>query len=293
MAQEDFFQDSTVVDVVQATIEKVDALEEAEQRKLLKVFRKTRRELQDRLLVIPEGTFSEQQLNVTLVQIQAAIETIKRDLKGQLGESSEILGLRGVEDLIREVEVFSKKFEGSVQPLNIEASVIALDSKQFLVNKFDASIDAYSAALRSDITTRLAQSLAIRDTTERTVSRMTSEVGKYFIGEEWKINRIARTELHNIYNYSKLNGMDEIQQDNVPDLKKALMHPIDNRTGDDSKALARQNPIVDINEPFVQVYKGRRFEFMFPPNRPNDRAILVPYRGEWGKQASRFSTEAS
>ena len=92
---EAFFKDTTVVDLVQRSIEEVDALETKEQKKLLRTFRNVRQELQDRLLVIPEGTFTEQQLNITLVQVQAGIEAIKRDLKGQLNDSAEVLSTKG------------------------------------------------------------------------------------------------------------------------------------------------------------------------------------------------------
>lgn len=295
MAADDFFQNTTVDSLVQSTIRKVDELESREQRRLLRVFRQVRQDLQDRLLSIPEGTFTEQSLNITLVQINAAIETIKRDLKGQLISSSEILSERGIEDLIQEINKFSKVFEGAETPLNINAVLVATESRNFLLNKHEASMDAYSESLRSTITSNIVQAMATRETTQRTVSRMVKDVGQFFIGEEWKLNRIARTELHNIYNFSKLTGMKQTADQYIPDLKKALIHPIDSRTGDDSKQLASKNPIVDIDEPFVftftrrlksgQVRKERR-EFMFPPDRPNDRSVLVPYRQEWGESAS-------
>lgn len=285
MASEDFFQDSTVTDVVQANIERVDRLEEKEQKRLLKIFKEVRRELQDRLLVIPEGTFTEQQLNVTLVQIQAAIQAIKQDLNQGMVDSSKILAERGVQDLIREVGAFSKKFEGSVQPLNIDAIRIAAKTESFLVNKYEASINAYGESLRAQITTEIAQGFVLRDSSQRTVSRLQSDIGRFFIGEEWKLNRIVRTELHNIYNFSKLQGMSESKERAVPDLKKTLIHPMDSRTGDDSKKLKELNPVVAIDEPFRFTYKGKTRVFQFPPDRPNDRSILVPYRDEWAKAA--------
>ena len=104
--------------------------------------------------------------------------------------------------------------------------------------------------------------------------------------------------MHGIYNYAKLEGMQRAKEDFVPDLKKTLMHPIDSRTGEDSKQLARVNPTIAIDKPFVFTFrrklksgeiKTERREFMFPPDRPNDRAILVPFRNEWGKKKAGFS----
>jgi len=293
----EFFRDPTVTEIVQAHISRVEKLEEEQQRKLLKVFKRVRQDLTDRLLTIPEGTFTEQQLSLTLVQIVAAIETIKQDLQTGMVDASEILGQRGIRDAIAELERFQSKFEGSVTPFPLDPILIATEAQNFLINKFDASLSAYSAQLRSDITSRIVSSLAARDTTQRTVSRLTSDIGRFFLGEEFKLNRIVRTELHNIYNFSKLKGLQSTKQAIIPDLKKSLMHPIDNRTGEDSKQLAAQNPVVDLEKPFVFTFrrtlksgqvKTERREFMFPPDRPNDRAILVPFRKEWDRRAAAF-----
>ena len=276
-----FFQDSTVTEVLQKNIRKVDQLEEQQQRRLLLVFKKVRQDLQDRLLTIPEGTFTQQQLRVTLVQVEAAIQAIIQDLKTGMVDASAILGERGIRDLKFEIERFSKKFEGSVQPININAAAILSDSQNFLINKYQASLDAYGAGLRAQITSNITQSMVGRETTEQTVGRLVSQTGRFFLGEEWKIRRIVRTELHNVYNFSKMNAMGAVAQTQIPDLKKSLVHPMDDRTEEDSKKLAAQNPIVDIDQPFRFKFKGKERVFMFPPDRPNDRAILVPYRKAW------------
>lgn len=289
MSDVDFFSDPTVEDLVQGNIERVESLEEKQQKKLLKVFRNVRQKLQDRLLTIPEGTFSEHQLNITLIQVTTAIEAIKAKLKGEMIDSADVLSKRGIEDLAKEITKFSKKFDGSMQPLNLNVAQLASDSKTFLVNKYDASLDAYGEDLRSQITQNIMNAMIMRDTSQRTVSGLVSDVGRFFVGEEWKLNRIVRTEMHNIYNYSKMNAMSDVQENTIPDLKKSLMHPIDKRTGADSKELARENPIVDIDEPFRFEWKGKERVFMFPPDRPNDRAILVPFRESWGKNASKFA----
>jgi len=288
MAEEDFFADPTVEDLIEDNIARVESLEEKQQRKLLRVFRNVRQKLQDRLLTIPDGTFTEQQLNVTLIQVTAAIEAIKRKLKGEMTTSAEVLSIRGIEDLAREITKFSKKFEGTIQPLNLNVAALASSSQSFLVNKYDASLDAYGEDLRSQITQNIMNAMIMRDTNQRTVSGLVADVGRFFVGEEWKLTRIVRTEMHNIYNYSKMNAMSDVQENTLPDLKKSLMHPMDKRTGDDSKKLARENPVVDIDEPFRFKYKGKERVFMFPPDRPNDRAILVPFRDTWAKRASSF-----
>ena len=103
--------------------------------------------------------------------------------------------------------------------------------------------------------------------------------------ERWRINRILRTEMHFAYNDSKLSGMETIRDKYNPKMKKSLYHPMDSRTGEDSKQLERKDPIIPMNKPFKFTYEYKRKDgtykayhrqFMYPPDRPNDRAILIP-----------------
>ena len=41
---------------------------------------------------------------------------------------------------------------------------------------------------------------------------------------------------------------DNIKETTIPDLKKTLIHPMDNRTSADSKELAAQNPVIDTDK---------------------------------------------
>ena len=93
---------------------------------------------------------------------------------------------------------------------------------------------------------------------------------------------IARTELHNAYNLGKMRGMEETEED-IPDLQKALFHPMDSRTGKDSKYAASKDLVADLDKPFRYKWNGEWREFMNPPDRPNDRSILIPYRKSWEK----------
>lgn len=284
----DFFADTTVQDIVQGNIERLDTLEEKQAQKLLKSLRVVRAQLMDRLMSIPEGSFTEQQLNVTLVQVDTAIQAINKTLKDEMFDAGDLLAKRGLEDLIKEINRMDKHFTGSITPINMDAIFIANNTQNFLVNKYDASIDAYSSDLRSQITGQIMNSIIARDTTQRTVSQLVGSVGKFFLGEEWKLTRIVRTEMHGVYNYAKIGGMRDLANDELPDLMKTLMHPMDNRTGKDSKALAQANPIIPIDEPFKFKWNGKVRIFQSPPDRPNDRAILVPYRESWGRNKTAF-----
>lgn len=274
-----FFTD--VDDSVQQTIESVTALEEKSARKLLTRFQSIRKDLRDRLDVMivlgQDETFTGQQQAAVLVQVDAAIAAINGSLKIGMGDAAEESAFRGARDLIREVRLFSKQFEGVATPLNIDAAVVALDTKNFLINQYETSINSYSEDLRAQITRNLGE-LSLQ---KLPFDTMIKKMSKFFIGEEWKLRRVARTELHNVYNKGKLNAMTRTKEEFIPDLMKALIHALDTRTGDDSKLLRKLDLKVPIDKPFIFNFRGKKRVFMSPPDRPNDRSILVPYRKEW------------
>lgn len=283
MASDFFFEDNDVEETALNHIEKIRALEDREAEKILKVYKRVRQELRDRLTYLQQGTFTAQKLQGALLQIELAIQQMNKNLKADMGDSSQIVAEKGIQDLIREIEKWNKTFKGGVIPININAVESATDTKNFLFNRYEVSIQSYGELLRA----RMAQGLTDSVVAQSTVSETMDRVGKTFMGEEWKLQQIVRTELHNVYNLGKLNGMSDLWDEGsgtIPDLKKTLFHPMDARTGDDSKKLARKNPIVPVDEPFVEYSTGKRLEYMAPPNRPNDRAILIPYREAWGSR---------
>lgn len=275
-----FFDSSEVEDVASEHIEAVTTLETKEAVRILKIYKRIRGDLRDRLDSIPSGTFSEQKLRGVLVQLDSALLTLGSELNTELGDMSEGISAEGVEDLIKEMKKFEKHFKGAVIPINLNAAVIASESKNLLVSKYESSMQSYNQLLRARIAAGLTESVVSQDN----LSEVVSKINKTLMGEEWKAQQIVRTELHNAYNLGKLKSMGELWNKGngtIGDLKKTLFHPMDKRTGEDSKRLAQRNPIVNIDQPFVETSTGKKLEYMAPPNRPNDRAILIPYRESW------------
>ena len=272
-----FFTDVDTFGIVERHIQEVLALEEKAAKKLLVRYRLIRSELRDRLDVLSGDTFTAQQLRGVLVQIEGAIIAMRSSLKDGMNEAAIEAGTKGVQDLLSEIRRFDKEFAGAVVPIDLPIEAITEETKTFLFNRYATSIDAYSEDLRQLMSIKLTNLIIEK----RPYSEVIRKINRFFIGEEWKINRIARTELHNIYNISKLKSMEKTKEEFIPDLKKALFHPMDARTGEDSEELARLNLAVPLDKPFKFRFKGQERVFMAPPDRPNDRAILVPFRDEW------------
>lgn len=280
----DFFEQVDEIGIIESHIKRVLSLEEDKARTVLRAYRGIRQDLRDRLSIIRGDSFTAQQLRGTLAQVDSAISAMNDNLSGGMEDAAFSAAMRGVEDLTTELAKFNKKFLGAVVPINVDAVAIASEASALLINRMEASLASYGQDVRAQIAAGLTNAvIAGRPTAE-----VTQQVGNYFLGEEWKLTRIIRTELHGVYNTGKLQGMEKVQESTLPDLQKTLMHPMDARTGADSKYAADLKLIVDIDEPFSYTWNGKIRTFMVPPDRPNDRAILVPFRASWGEGRAGF-----
>lgn len=272
-----FFDNPSVEELALKHIEEVRNLEDKEAKKIIKAYKAIRQDLNDRLQTLPRGTFTAQRIRGVLVQIDAALVEMTKVLSQEMKSSSMTMGLYSSDNLIKEIEKWDDEFLGAIQPVNFDAFRAANDTSNFLFERHQSSLESYSKSLRSHFAIELTEAALIGKST----SEVVHDLGAKFRGEQWRLETIARTELHNVYNIAKLDNMRELKQDSIPDLMKSLFHPMDLRTGEDSKKLNRENPRIPIDEPFRFTYKGQERVFMAPPDRPNDRAILIPYKKSW------------
>lgn len=284
-----FFDNPDMSEIAQSHLNQIVKLEETEAKALIQRYREIRQELRDRLDSVPGDTFTAQQLRGVLIQVESAIEAMQRGLLDGMTESSRKAALRGSENLIRETEQFNSIFSGAAANINVNAAVVALDTSNFLVSRYETSLQSYSASVRSLISRELSEAVI----TQAPTGNVIKSLGSFLTGEEWKLRQLARTELHHVYNTAKQNTLFQAAL-SLPDLKKTLIHPMDNRTGDDSKKAAADNLIEDVDKPFKYSFTRRLNNgevktinrvFMVPPDRPNDRSIMVPYRTEWDSDA--------
>ena len=100
----------------------------------------------------------------------------------------------------------------------------------------------------------------------------------------WELKRLADTEASAVYNLAQLETL--IAQDVPGDrMLKRLVARFDARTGRDSVMLHGQRR--PVREPFYDAQHGRFY--MAPPNRPNDREVIVGERDRWNLAAEIFA----
>ena len=183
-------------------------------------------------------------------------------------------------------EIFNLNRQVGISTPSISRDVTSLKTNEFLINNALSSLQSYNSDIRARVSNALTQGILMK----KTGYEIQTKLSKFMDIKKYRIQRIVRTELSRIFNQTKLIAYGEFKEQHFPDLMKRLFHPMDNRTADDSKQLKQLNPEIPLNKPFVFVYKYRRKEgsvrqdkrvFMTPPDRPNDRAVMVPFRKEW------------
>lgn len=274
-----WFDEVDSTGVVEHHIKQVLGLETSESKRILSEYQDIRQDLVDRISRYPRGTFTRQHLQGTLAQVQAAITAMNKSLGGETQQGAYKAALSGVDGLLTEMKVFDEKFTGAVTPINLNAALIAHDTSQLLVTRYKTNLDAYG----NDLYTQISNGLFSAALGEATQDQVVGRISSFFNEEEWKLTRIVRTELHHVFNVGKMNGLKEVAEDYIPDMKKTLIHPMDSRTGDDSIYAATLGLIAEISDPFEYTWKGNRRIYMVPPDRPNDRSIMIPYRPDWAE----------
>lgn len=274
-----FYSEVDQLKVVERNIQRLNAMEKDQAMRLLKVFQEGRKRMRQQLSNSVPDTFTEARVQTTLQEAELMVNALNEASKARSRESFKMVQEQGVEDLGKEISRFSQRFEGISRGIPVDQILFSMESGNLLLNQFQVSVETYTKAFRDHIGRELTQSVLSGENSTRLINRILDEWSL----EDWKVLRIARTELHNIYNMSKNEGMIKTRDQSIPDLKKTLIHPMDSRTGEDSKLAADQKLVVDIDKPFRYTFNNKERVFFAPPDRPNDRSILVPYREEWDK----------
>lgn len=291
-----FHEEIDALDVAEDHARNVLELENRQAEKLLRVYQRVAAVMRQRLRNLPTDSFTAQQLRVTLLQLEVSLITFEKELAEETDFGASLLADQGISDLRDEVNAYNDYFKGSLQLASVDLNVAATDAKNLLINRYQISLDTYGQALRRTIASGLQDMIIQRLPSEEIHRQMLEKdtLGRFFEGEAWRLRRIVRTELHNMYGIAKLNGLERIEEQDDA-IRKTLYHPRDHRTGDDSAYAATLNLRPKVDEPFVYTWQPRdksgkptgksyKRTFMTPPDRPNDRAILLPYHPSWQRR---------
>lgn len=154
-------------------------------------------------------------------------------------------------------------------------------SRRTLLRTHESSMLRYGSEVIGQIERQIAQGIATGKSWPEARDAVWKSTRKVVGGNQWMVDRILRTETSNAYNGAVLDALEAedaaILSKGLPlHLRpmKRLIHVYDKRTGKDS--LAEGDQVRAIGDPFYSPLRGLFFQH--PPDRPNDRGTLIPWR---------------
>ena len=269
--------------------------------RLKKLYEQAVQELEVKLAGLVRGgaaPFSMQQARSMLAQAKAGLVRTSIEMGQSLNSQVIKAQEASARSLIRSIKRMEKAASGSVVQLPIEQASrfagVVDKRKSSLLKLHAASMAKYGAGVVGKIEQAIAMSLLKGEAGYSAVKRVAETMGQ----EWWKAERIVRTETAWAYNATHADAVGEASKA-FPDLMMrwveyvtdVTLQKMDTRVGDDSVALHGQlarsgtyfvMPLVH-PVPTMKISPSlRNQQWLFPPNRPNDRAVLQPWRPGWG-----------
>jgi hypothetical protein len=243
--------------------------------------------------------FTAHQQRIVLAQVRQGQAVLSRRMAGEQGDltrQAQVDSLRGLGSMIGKLE---QKFTGADVPLPIDEAArfwgVVDKRRTSLLQQHKTSMASYGKRVVGAVEQNLALSLVQQETTEEAIDRVRKVAGN----EWWQAERIVRTETAWAMNATHADGIAEIAEEVDDMYMRWTEHvtddgePMDNRVGADSIAMHGQvtRPgglfTMPDEEGVSDSLVGMRWAF--PPNRPNDRAVLSPWRPDWGGLAWTFN----
>ena len=230
-------------------------------------------------------TFTAHHLRTILMQVRDGLKAFQAGLAPELANSADATATLAQRHVVSAIKQFEKRFAGTEPVLRLEeASVfrgVYKSVEPSLLARYHKLTNNYPMQTIQRVQGQLAMSMVKGEGVDQAVRRIASK-GGIFDRERWRAERIVRTEGSYAYGVTNQQCLQEVSHE-VPRLMKRLVSTFDQRTGKDSKILNGQT--VPFDQPFVWMKQTKagveRVEFMNPPNRPNDRECVVPWRADY------------
>lgn len=178
------------------------------------------------------------------------------------------------------LRALDRRYLGAARPLNFDALKWAERQGARLgairLRTYETSFARYGAAVVTDIERAVMSTALVGKPWFEARRLLDRTVAAGFADQQWRLDRILRTETSAVYNGALLASLEEEDDADEPMLKR-LSATFDKVTGADS--VAAHGQIRKLGEPFQDI-RGRLYQA--PPNRPHDREVVLPHRSSWG-----------
>jgi hypothetical protein len=263
------------------------------------ILEKSERELQARLtnMKFTGQSFTREQMNVTLAQIREVLKGLRGGMENVLVGNAVDAADKATEGTIDYLHRVDQQYRGiSTQPLAIDEAAMfesaRVGARASVLRRLSSSgegapgapKEAHPAKLgilqrygvetvkmfEDELQAGMLQKRSWEDMKNAIVGKSSFLQGKPAFWAE----RIVRTEVMGAYARGAWEATREAD-DELGDMVKLVSATFDDRTGSDSFAVHGQIRRVD------EAFESWFGLYQHPPNRPNDREIVVPHRISW------------
>lgn len=267
-------------------------IHESPPKETLKLLKRAESELDRRLKSIPSGTFDYIRLSMVMVQVRAVMLSVDAAIQKKNIQWNNAVKKAASKHMMQMLKAGEAAFPQAASTSFAEIREATLftgraGAGDSLVRRFNTYANRYTQSVIQRIEQELSVGIATNKSTDEIVGSL-SDKKKGIRADEWKIERIVRTELSHAYSTFYLEDAKAIHsKDNTLRVRwtelvdDATGRPMDKRVGEDSIQLHGQVRVP--GERFKDYVLGG--EPMMPPNRPHDRGRLVIVRGAWKKSA--------
>jgi uncharacterized protein with HEPN domain len=168
-----------------------------------------------------------------------------------------------------EIEAWLSFYGAEARTINLGA--VASLEVETLIERYQESLAAYGQTVANRIRDDIANGIISRESINSIVDGVRASIN----GEQWRAERIVRTEMMNAYNEAHYQGLLEAQRTDIPELQKSCIATFDART--DADSLPVNGQVQDLGDPFVD---GDGRQYLHPPGRPNDREKEIAWLPE-------------
>lgn len=235
-----------------------------------------------------DGSFTATQLRTALAQVEAVLKTTVKGLRTAVEDGAAAAVDKATAQTAEFMRRADEQFRGvGVQPLALDEASMFERAKSgvesSILNRLTARgtktqqagvLARYGAETTRAFEEQLQLGVATGKSWEDMSDALT-ERSPFLQGKpgHWAV-RIVRTEVMGAFNKAGLEAVKDADEQ-LDDMLKVLCASFDDRTGADSFAVHGQ--IRRPDEPFESWYGL----YQHPPNRPNDREVVVPHRMSW------------
>jgi hypothetical protein len=210
-----------------------------------------------------------------MARLRAMLARLTAQLTKALGEGLTAAAARSMADAARFFEVGDLVYLGKARPLQ-QPQATAKQIGTAREGIYVASLGRFGAALLHAAEAAAVATVLLGRPRRVGVDAIALAIRREAASRAYELRRIAETETSAAYNAATMQVL--LAQD-VPEdrMLKRLVASFDSRTGRDSVMLHGQ--VRPVRETFFDGVNGHFF--MAPPNRPNDRELMVGQRSSW------------